>query len=139
MRARVYALSLHELIPSVFTFAPLVALTIAGGALAVLQNARGLAALGAVGGFLAPVLVSTGAGNHVVLFSYYLVLNSLILGVAWYRPWRELNLIGFVFTFVIGGLWDWRSYRQPAATRSEDEGGQPDHRHRGTHAPAVLA
>lgn len=104
------AFRLYELIPPVFAFALLVALTIAGGALAVLQNARGLATLGAVGGFLAPVLVSTGAGNHVVLFSYYLVLNSLILGVAWYRPWRELNLIGFVFTFVIGGLWAWQRY-----------------------------
>lgn len=127
-RARVYALSLqggglgilylttfaafrlYELVPPVFAFALLVVLTIAGGALAVLQNARGLATLGAVGGFLAPVLVSTGAGNHVVLFCYYLVLNSLILGVAWYRPWRELNLIGFVFTFVIGGLWAWQRY-----------------------------
>jgi len=104
------AFRLYELIPPVFAFALLVALTITGGALAVLQNARGLATLGAIGGFLAPVLVSTGAGNHVVLFSYYLVLNSLILGVAWYRPWRELNLIGFVFTFVVGGLWAWERY-----------------------------
>lgn len=104
------AFRLYGLVPPVFAFALLVVLTVAGGALAVLQNARGLAALGAAGGFLAPVLVSTGAGNHVVLFSYYLVLNALILGVAWYRPWRELNLIGFVFTFVIGGLWAWQRY-----------------------------
>jgi len=104
------AFRLYELIPPVFAFALLVVLTVAGGALAVLQNARGLATLGAVGGFLAPVLVSTGSGNHVVLFSYYLVLNALILGVAWYRPWRELNLIGFVFTFVIGGLWAFERY-----------------------------
>ncbi len=104
------AFRLYELIPPVFAFALLVVLTIAGGALAVLQNARGLATLGAVGGFLAPVLISTGSGNHVVLFSYYLMLNALILGVAWYRPWRELNLIGFAFTFVIGGIWAWEGY-----------------------------
>ncbi len=104
------AFRLYELIPPVFAFALLVVLTVAGGALAVLQNARGLATLGAVGGFLAPVLVSTGSGNHVVLFSYYLVLNAMILGIAWYRPWRELNLIGFAFTFVIGGLWAWERY-----------------------------
>jgi len=127
-RARVYALSLqggglgilylttfaalrfYDLVPPVFAFVLLVALTIGGGALAVLQNARSLATLGAIGGFLAPVLVSTNAGNHVVLFTYYLVLNSLILGVAWHRPWRELNLIGFVFTFLIGGMWAWRRY-----------------------------
>lgn len=128
IRARVYALSLqggglgilylttfaayrlYELVPAGLAFGLLIALTIGVGALAVLQNARGLAALGAIGGFLAPILVSTGTGNHVVLFSYYLVLNALILGVAWYRPWRELNLIGFAFTFVIGGLWAALSY-----------------------------
>ncbi|HEX9707308.1 MAG TPA: DUF2339 domain-containing protein [Steroidobacteraceae bacterium] len=131
LRARVYALSLqggglgilylttfaafrlYELVPAGFAFGLLIALTIGVGALAVLQNARGLAALGAIGGFLAPILVSTGAGDHVVLFSYYLVLNALILGVAWYRPWRELNLIGFLFTFVIGGIWAAESY-EPA-------------------------
>jgi len=128
-RARTYALSvqgaglgilymttfaayrLYGLIPSPFAFALLVALTVAGGALAVLQNARGLALFGVAGGFLAPILASSGSGNHVVLFSYYLVLNAMILGVAWFRPWRELNLVGFAFTFVIGGVWAWQSYR----------------------------
>jgi uncharacterized membrane protein len=104
------ALRLYQLVPASLAFVLLVALTLGAGMLAVLQDARGLAVLGAVGGFLAPVLVSTGTGNHVVLFSWYLVLNALIVGVAWYRPWRELNLIGFVSTFVIGGLWLWRNY-----------------------------
>jgi uncharacterized membrane protein len=130
-RARVYALSiqgaglgilymttfaayrLYGLVPSALAFALLVVLTVAGGALAVLQNARGLALFGVVGGFLAPILASSGEGNHVVLFSYYLVLNGLILGVAWFRPWRELNLVGFVFTFLIGGFWAWSRY-EPA-------------------------
>lgn len=104
------ALRLYHLIPAAAAFALLVTLTAGAGVLAVVQNARGLAALGAIGGFLAPVLVATGAGHHVVLFSWFLVLNLLIAGVAWYRPWRELNLIGFAFTFVIGGLWLWRTY-----------------------------
>ena len=70
----------------------LVLLTAASGALSVLQNSRTLAILGVVGGFLAPVLTSTGRGSHVALFSYYLVLNGAILGIAWFRAWRELNL-----------------------------------------------
>lgn len=78
--------------------------------LALLQNARGLAVLAVVGGFLAPILVSTGSGDHVVLFSYYAILNAGIVGIAWYRPWRELNLLGFVFTFVIGSLWGYKYY-----------------------------
>ncbi len=79
--------------------------------LAVLQNSRSLAILGVVGGFLAPILTSTGQGSHVVLFSYYLVLNVAILGIAWFRAWRSLNLVGWVFTFVIGSLWGYQYYK----------------------------
>jgi uncharacterized membrane protein len=128
-RLRVYALSLqgggigilyltifaafrvHPLLPAPFAFALLVLLTAGAGTLAVLQNAKALAILGIVGGFLAPVLVSTGSGNHVALFSYYLLLNAAILGIAWYRSWRELNLIGFVFTFGVGTMWGYEYYR----------------------------
>jgi uncharacterized membrane protein len=105
------ALRLYGLIPPVAAFAIMVALCVFSGALAVLQNARALAVLGMSGGFLAPVLASTGAGNHVVLFSYYAVLNAGILGVAWFRSWRELNLLGFLFTFVIGAAWGGQRYR----------------------------
>ncbi len=75
------------------------------------QDARALAFFGSAGGFLAPVLTSTGAGSHVQLFSYYLLLNAGILAIAWFRSWRELNLLGFAFTFVIGSLWGWQYYR----------------------------
>lgn len=104
------ALRLFGLLSPTITFVALIALTLCTGTLAVLQNARALATLGIVGGFLAPVLVSTGSGSHVVLFSYYLLLNAAILGVAWFRTWRELNLLGFVFTWVIGGWWGYEHY-----------------------------
>ena len=105
------AFRLHPLLPAPFAFALLLALTAFAGVLAVLQDARVLAILGIVGGFLAPVLVSTGAGNHVALFSYYLLLNAAILGIAWYRAWRDLNLIGFAFTFIVGTFWGYEYYR----------------------------
>ncbi len=105
------ALRLHQIVPATFAFALFVALTAFTGVLAVLQNSMVLAILGTVGGFLAPVLVTTGAGNHVALFSYYLVLNIAILGIAWYRPWRVLNIIGFVFTFGVGTYWGNEYYR----------------------------
>jgi uncharacterized membrane protein len=104
------SLRLYGLVSPGFAFALLFVLAVASGALAILQNARGLATLGAAGGFLAPILVSTGTGSHVVLFSYYLLLNLMIVGVAWFKPWRELNLLGFVFTFVIGGWWGYNNY-----------------------------
>jgi uncharacterized membrane protein len=78
---------------------------------AVRQDARVLAVLGLGGAFLAPVLASTGAGNHVLLFSYYLLLNLFILGVSWFRAWRDLNLTGWGFTFAIGLFWGNANYR----------------------------
>jgi uncharacterized membrane protein len=106
------AFRIWDLLPALPAFVLLVAMAFFTGALAVLQNARSLAILGIAGGFLAPILASTGQGSHVVLFSYYLVLNAAILGIAWFRAWRELNLLGFVFTFVIGGFWGFQYYRQ---------------------------
>ncbi len=73
--------------------------------LAVLQDSRTLAVLGVLAGFLAPIWLSTGSGNHVALFSYYAVLNAGIVAIAWTRPWRVLNLLGFAFTFGIGTVW----------------------------------
>ena len=105
------AFRLHEILPAPFAFILLLALTGFTGVLAVVQNAMVLAILGTVGGFLAPVLVSTGAGNHVALFSYYLLLNAAIVGIAWYRAWRILNVIGFAFTFGVGTLWGYEYYR----------------------------
>jgi uncharacterized membrane protein len=104
------AYRLWDLLPSPLAFALLVALAFCTGALAVLQNSRSLAILGIAGGFLAPILASAGQGSHVVLFSYYLVLNAAILGISWFRAWRELNLLGFAFTFVIGSFWGYQYY-----------------------------
>jgi len=105
------ALRLYELIPPSFAFSVLVAVAALSAVLAVLQDSRSLAVLGASGGFLAPVLASTGSGSHVALFSYYALLNLGIAGIAWFRAWRILNLLGFAFTFVIGISWGWKYYR----------------------------
>ncbi|MEL7187051.1 MAG: DUF2339 domain-containing protein [Pseudomonadota bacterium] len=104
------AFRLHGVLPPLAAFLILVLLTVATGYLAVKQESRALAILGTTGGFLAPLLVSTGSGNHVALFSYYLVLNGAVLGVAWVRAWRELNIIGFVFTFGVGTIWGLQYY-----------------------------
>jgi uncharacterized membrane protein len=105
------ALRLYALIPPSFAFAILVAIALLSSVLAVLQNARALAVLGVSGGFLAPILASTGGGNHVTLFSYYALLNAGIIGIAWFRAWRILNLLGFAFTFGIGSFWGYRYYQ----------------------------
>lgn len=102
---------LFNLIPAVFTFGLLVALTAFVCLLAVLQEAVWLAAFGIVGGFAVPVLISTGKGNHIALFSYYALLNAGVFFISYKRAWRLLNLLGFVFTFVVGAGWGWSQYK----------------------------
>lgn len=99
-----------QLIPAGLAFPLLVALTVFTCALALLQDAIWLAVFGIAGGFAAPILVSTGSGNHIALFSYYALLNAGVLAIAWHRSWRALNLLGFVVTFLICGAWGVRSY-----------------------------
>ncbi|MCW8917361.1 MAG: DUF2339 domain-containing protein [Gammaproteobacteria bacterium] len=105
------AAKLYHLLPLGLAFGLMLALVALSALLALLQDARSLAAFGISGGFLAPVLTSTGEGSHVMLFSYYALLNGGILGIAWFKAWRELNLLGFLFTFIIGTAWGWQYYR----------------------------
>ncbi|MGH8026333.1 MAG: DUF2339 domain-containing protein [Pseudoxanthomonas sp.] len=99
------AFKMYHLIEAVPAFGLSVVLIAGVGVLAVAQNSKTLAVLGILAGFMAPIWLSTGSGNHVALFSYYAVLNAAILAIAWWRPWRVLNLLGFVFTFGIGTVW----------------------------------
>ncbi len=109
----------YELLEAMPAFALSVILIAGAGALAVLQNAKALAVFAILAGFLAPIWLSTGSGNHVALFSYYAVLNAAILGVAWWKPWRILNLLGFAFTFGIGTAWGLFDY-QPSKFASTE-------------------
>lgn len=104
------AMRLHPLLDPSAALGLLVAVTVFSAILAITQDALGLAAAAALGGFAAPILTSTGAGSHVALFSYFALLNAGILGIAWFKAWRLLNLIGFVGTFGIGFAWGLRSY-----------------------------
>ena len=101
----------YHLMPPMAAFALVVVLTAGAALLAVLQDAIALAALGFLGGYLAPVLISTGNNNPVGLFTYYAVLNAAVFAVSWTRSWRLLNLIGFGFTFGVGTAWGTKFYR----------------------------
>lgn len=104
------ATRLYDLLIPSFALALLVLIAVVAAILAVAQNALALAVFGTAGGFMAPVLLSTGSSNHIALFSYYTVLNLGVFAVAWFRAWRVLNLVGFVFTFGIVGAFRATSY-----------------------------
>lgn len=99
------AAKMYTLMPTGVAFALMFIIVMLGAALAVLQNTQVLSLMATAGGFLAPILTSDGSGSHVGLFSFYLLLNIGILVIAWFKTWRLLNWVGFVFTFVITSVW----------------------------------
>lgn len=104
------ALRLYGLLSAEATFGILLALVGVAAWLAVRQDAPVLAIIGTAGGFAAPILASTGAGDHVQLFAYYAILDAGVLVLAWRKAWRGLNLTGFLFTFLIGLAWGAQFY-----------------------------
>ena len=105
------ALRLYALLPPIAAFTLLFWIAALSSFLAIRQDAMALAILGVVGGFAAPVLTSSGGGSHLMLFSYYAVLNAGIFAIAWFKAWRLLNVVGFACTFLVGTLWGVTRYR----------------------------
>ncbi|WP_316391126.1 DUF2339 domain-containing protein [Citrobacter farmeri] len=105
------AFRLWQMLPMTLAFVLLVVICAASVGLAILQKALSLAMLASLGGYLAPLLLSTGSGNYVALFSFYLLLSVGILAISVWQHWRELNLLGLIFTFGVGGLWGVNDYQ----------------------------
>ncbi len=80
--------------------------------LALVFDSQALAALAALGGLLAPVLVAT-VSEPLPLFGYVAAVNAIVVGVAGFRAWRAVDLVGFVGTFLLG-LWWGHEYYDPA-------------------------
>ncbi len=98
-----YALGpLYHLLDSmVLVFALMILVTITAGILALYADSLLIAIFGIIGGFCTPLLLNTGITNYPALFSYLLLLNIGILGIAHKRQWRLLNYLGFVFTYAL--------------------------------------
>lgn len=104
------ALRLYDLLPAQAAFALLAAVAGLGAVLALVQGSQALAFIGFAGGFAAPILTSTGGKQFVLLFSYYLLLNVVLVGLAYARAWRGLNLLGFMCSFGVLGAWVMNAY-----------------------------
>jgi uncharacterized membrane protein len=104
------ALEMVPLLAPSVAFGLLAAVAGLAAILALRFDAQALAALAAFGGLLAPALVQTDA-SAPILFGYVAVVNASLLAIAWRRSWRVLNLVGFVFTFLLGLWWGFEFYR----------------------------
>ncbi|ROZ76136.1 DUF2339 domain-containing protein [Ramlibacter sp. WS9] len=113
------AFRLYQFLPAGAAFAALGLVCAFSTVIALAQNAPAMAFIGFAGGFAAPILVSTGQGNHVGLFSYYLLLSVAIAIIAWAKAWRALNLLGFFATFGVATLWGALKYQPELFSSTE--------------------
>src|SRR5438477_5608973 len=87
------------------TFALMSLITAVAFLLAVQLDALVVAILGIGGGFLTPVLLSTGQDNPLGLFGYIALLDIGLLGVARRKEWSSLPILGAVGTVLVQIGW----------------------------------
>ncbi|MDQ0594663.1 putative membrane protein [Chryseobacterium ginsenosidimutans] len=57
------------------------------------------------GGFLAPLMISTGESNYLFLFTYITVLNIGMLAVIFLKEWKSVGWVSFIFTNIYLSFW----------------------------------
>ena len=98
--------ALYKLIESPYaTFALMSLVTAVAFFLAVRLGAQAVAILGLLGGFLTPVLISTGHDNPPGLFSYVALLDIGLLAVALRQRWLHLTLLAGIATVLMQLAW----------------------------------
>jgi uncharacterized membrane protein len=87
------------------TFLLMALITAVAFLLAVRLEAPAVAILGLLGGFLTPILLSTGEDRPVGLFGYIALLNAGLLAVALHRRWHYLPPLGAAGTVIMQIGW----------------------------------
>ena len=109
----------YHLLPQAASFVCMVMVTLMAGALALRYSAVAIAALGMVGGYSTPLLLSTGQDAPWTFFSYIFLINLSGVTMARVRRWRPLELLAFLATAILSALWfaQWfRTEKQLVAT-----------------------
>jgi hypothetical protein len=91
----------HAILP----FALMSLITVTAFLLAVRLDARVVAVLGILGGFLTPPLLATGHDNPAGLFGYIALLDLGLIAVALHRRWNFLVPLGAAGTIVMQIGW----------------------------------
>lgn len=105
------AYALYDLVSQASAFAFMVLVTATGMALAIHHDARVIAVLANVGGFLTPVVLASNRDAAIALFTYLAILDAGMLASAYWRRWRELQVLSLVFTQALYWAWFDRWYQ----------------------------
>jgi uncharacterized membrane protein len=105
------AFQFYHFLDSDPAFGIMILTTAVGSVMAAADKSRVLAAFAALGGFLTPILVSTGEDHQIVLMSYLLILNAGIFFLSLWGNWRFLRWGGAIFTFFYCAGWADKFYQ----------------------------
>lgn len=96
------AFALYHLIPAPLATVGMLAVTSTGMTLSIRYSTYSLAAIALLGGFLTPIMLSTGQNQPLTLFGYILLLDLGTLLLLRFRQWPSLvaaSLVGTVFLY----------------------------------------
>jgi uncharacterized membrane protein len=96
---------LYDLYPQNVVFVFMALITATASLLAARYNTLIIAILGLFGGFLTPILLSTGKDNQTGLFGYIILLDLGVLALAFTKQWRSLNYLSFAATVLMTTAW----------------------------------
>lgn len=100
----------YDLVPREAAFAGMIAVTALALAFSVVFDAQATAILGLLGGFATPIMLSTDVDTQVTLFTYLLILDLGVLGIATFRKWQPLQLLALAGTVLMWCGWFYQHY-----------------------------
>jgi uncharacterized membrane protein len=95
----------YEIIPQSVAFGAMILVTVAALSFSAYFNVQATAILGLIGGFLTPIMLTTEWEVPWTLFSYVLLLDLGVLGLASFRKWQSLQILAFVSTLLMWLGW----------------------------------
>lgn len=95
----------YHLFPQTLAFIIMLIITAFAVILSITYDRAELAVLAILGGFASPLLISTGAGNYKILFTYITILNIGMLVLAYFKKWNIVNIVSYACTILLYGAW----------------------------------
>jgi len=105
-----WALGKVQVIPGTATWPLMAAITAVAIALSVRYASLTIAIFSLVGGLAAPILIRSPEDPGHVLFLYVIAVNAGVLGVAYFKKWRVLNLLALAGTIINVTMWLYTFY-----------------------------
>jgi uncharacterized membrane protein len=99
------AFALYHLIPAPLATVGMLAITSTGMTLSIRYSTYSLAAIALLGGFLTPIMLSTGQNQPLTLFGYILLLDIGTLLLLRFRQWPSLVVASLFGTVLIYFGW----------------------------------